>query len=121
MNERASAAACAVVAARVRQSGRASGGIDAAATTQPAMIAGVAAGVEVRPLLSVNDKVGNYRSRRSRTGSRSSNQGKNVHLYVNHETSLVPFPVGLQRLHELARQQARDRAEDAEHPARART
>jgi len=63
-----------------------------AATTVPAMIEGVAPGVEVRPLLSVNDKVGNYSFETIPDGIAVSNQGKNVHLYVNHETSLVPFP-----------------------------
>ena len=63
-----------------------------AATSVPAMIEGVAAGVEVRPLLSVNDKVGAFSFEAIPDGIAVSNQGKNVHLYVNHETSLVPFP-----------------------------
>ncbi len=63
-----------------------------AATSVPAMLEGVAAGVEVRPLLSVNDKVGSYSFETIPDGIAVSNQGKNVHLYVNHETSLVPFP-----------------------------
>jgi hypothetical protein len=66
-----------------------------AATSVPAMIEGVAAGVEVRPLLSVNDRVGNYSFDTIPDGIAVSNQGKNVHLYVNHETSRVPFPVGV--------------------------
>ena len=66
-----------------------------AATSVPAMLEGVAAGVEVRPLLSVNDKVGDYSFDTIPDGIAVSNQGKNVHLYVNHETSLVPFPVGV--------------------------
>jgi hypothetical protein len=66
-----------------------------AATTVPAMLEGTATGVEVRPLLSVNDKVGaNFAFESIPDGIAVSNQGKNVHLYVNHETSLVPFPVG---------------------------
>ncbi|MBA3475227.1 MAG: hypothetical protein H0T10_00550, partial [Actinobacteria bacterium] len=56
------------------------------ATSVPAMIEGVAAGVEVRPLLSVNDKVGSYSFETIPDGIAVSNQGKNVHLYVNHET-----------------------------------
>jgi len=63
-----------------------------AATSVPAMLEGVATGVEVRPLLSVNDKVGNYSFDTIPDGIAVSNQGKNVHVYVNHETSLVPFP-----------------------------
>lgn len=63
-----------------------------AATTVPAMVEGVAAGVEVRPLISVNDKVGDYTFETIPDGVSVSNQGKNVHVYVNHETSLVPFP-----------------------------
>ena len=66
-----------------------------AATTTPAMIEGVAAGVEVRPLISVNDKVGSYSFDTIPDGIAVSNQGKNVHLYVNHETSLVPFPANV--------------------------
>jgi hypothetical protein len=65
-----------------------------AATTVPAMLEPTAAGVEVRPLLSVGDKVGNYLYETIPDGISVSNQGKNVHLYVNHETSLVPFPIG---------------------------
>ncbi len=65
-----------------------------AATTVPAMLEGTATGVEIRPLLSVGDKVGNYLFETIPDGIAVSNQGKNVHLYVNHETSLVPFPVG---------------------------
>ncbi|MDQ3066052.1 MAG: hypothetical protein M3R12_02710, partial [Actinomycetota bacterium] len=63
-----------------------------AATSVPAMIEGVAAGVEVRPLISVNDKVGSFSFETIPDGLAVSNQGKNVHVYVNHETSLVPFP-----------------------------
>jgi hypothetical protein len=69
----------------------ASGGV--AATTTPAMLEGAAAGVEIKPLLSVGDKVGaDYLFETIPDGIAVSNQGKNVHLYVNHETSLVPFP-----------------------------
>lgn len=66
-----------------------------AATTVPAMLEGVAPGVEVRPLISVNDKVGNYTFETIPDGVAVSNQGKNVHVYVNHETSLVPFPANV--------------------------
>ena len=59
------------------------------------MIEGVAAGVEVRPLISVNDKVGSYSYDTIPDGIAVSNQGKNVHLYINHETSLVPFPANV--------------------------
>lgn len=76
--------------------GVAQGGTGAtSATTVPAMLSGVEAGVEVRPLLSVNDKVGNYSFETIPDGIAVSNQGKNVHLYVNHETSLVPFPANV--------------------------
>ncbi|MBA2384534.1 MAG: DUF839 domain-containing protein [Actinobacteria bacterium] len=63
-----------------------------AKTTVPAMIEATAPGVEVRPLLSVGDRVGDYLFDTIPDGISVSNQGKNVHLYVNHETSLVPFP-----------------------------
>jgi hypothetical protein len=66
-----------------------------AATAVPAMLEGAAPGVEVRPLISVNDRVGNFRFESIPDGIAVSNQGNNVHLYVNHETSLVPFPAGV--------------------------
>ncbi|MDQ3066613.1 MAG: PhoX family protein, partial [Actinomycetota bacterium] len=45
--------------------------------------------------ISVNDKVGSFSFETIPDGLAVSNQGKNVHVYVNHETSLVPFPAGI--------------------------
>ena len=80
--------AVAALAAGATQSGT-------AATSVPPMLEGVAAGVEVRTLLSVNDKIGNFSFETIPDGIAVSNQGKNVHLYINHETSLVPFPANV--------------------------
>jgi hypothetical protein len=66
-----------------------------AATATPPLVAPVAAGVEVKPLLSVGDRVGNFLFETIPDGISVNRVSKTrVHLYVNHETSLVPFPVG---------------------------
>ena len=63
-------------------------------TAQPAMLAAVKAGVEITPLLTVGDVLKNgYRFEAIPDGIsvRRRGHGK-VDLYVNHETSKVPFP-----------------------------
>jgi len=84
-------AVIAVIAASV-----ASGGADGtAATSTPALLAASAPGVEIRPLISVGDKVGEYAFESIPDGIAVEKlAGNRANLYVNHETSLVPFPVG---------------------------
>ena len=66
-------------------------------TTQPPMLTPVRPGVTVRPLLTVGDKLGNgYRFEAVPDGisllPRSRGRGGKVDVYVNHETSKIPFP-----------------------------
>jgi hypothetical protein len=62
-------------------------------TAAPAMLAPVAAGVQVKPLLTVGDTVGAYKFESIPDGIALEKQhGGQVDVYVNHETSLVPFP-----------------------------
>jgi hypothetical protein len=62
-------------------------------TGQSAMIDPVAAGVTYQPIISVGDKVGGYMFESIPDGIALSRKGKGtVDLYVNHETSTVPFP-----------------------------
>jgi hypothetical protein len=62
-------------------------------TTSPAMLAPVAAGVEVKPLLTVGDTVGGYKFESIPDGiALDKHHGGHVDVYVNHETSRVPFP-----------------------------
>ena len=76
--------------------GAARGGESGAqATTTPALLAANAPGVEIRPLISVGDKVGSYTFESIPDGiAVEKTSGTRANLYVNHETSLVPFPVG---------------------------
>lgn len=67
-----------------------------AATSTPALLAASAPGVEIRPLISVGDKVGSYTFESIPDGiAVEKTSGTRANLYVNHETSLVPFPVGV--------------------------
>lgn len=70
-------------------------GTGGAATSTPALLEAVAPGVAISPILSVGDKVGPYMFESIPDGIAVSNQGKNVHVYVNHETSTVPFPANV--------------------------
>ena len=66
------------------------------ATTVPALLTGVEAGVSVRPMISVGDRVGDYMFETIPDGVAVHRTGPNqAHLYVNHETSLVPFPANV--------------------------
>ena len=63
-------------------------------TTHPAMLTAVASGVQVQPLITVGDTLNSgYRFEAIPDGIsvRTRGQGR-VDLYVNHETSKVPFP-----------------------------
>jgi hypothetical protein len=72
-------------------------------TSKPAMLAPVAPGVQVKPLLNVGDTIGTYKFEsipdgiavtkdKGRNHGESKGHGHEVEVYVNHETSLVPFP-----------------------------
>ncbi len=61
-------------------------------TAKPAMLAPVAAGVEVKPLLTVGDTVGGYKFESIPDGiAVDKHHSEEVDVYVNHELSLVPF------------------------------
>jgi Bacterial protein of unknown function (DUF839) len=78
----------ATVAAAVGRDGQAK-------TSAPALIEGVATGVQVQPLISVGDKIGDYIFESIPDGIAVHKQAGDLsYLYVNHETALVPFPVG---------------------------
>ena len=82
------AAVAAVVAATA--SGRGSDGFK---TTQPPMIDPVAAGVTYEPLITVGDKVGEYMFESIPDGiAIGDGRRDTLDVYVNHETSTVPFP-----------------------------
>lgn len=62
-------------------------------TARPALLAPVAPGVEVKPLLNVGDVVDGYKLESIPDGIAIDRQkGDQVDVYLNHETSLVPFP-----------------------------
>lgn len=88
----------ALAVAAVAAAGIAQGGSTAAtATSTPALVKPVAPGVVVKPLISVGDRIGaNYVFESIPDGiSWMKGSGSNIDLYVNHETSLVPFPAGV--------------------------
>jgi hypothetical protein len=61
-------------------------------TAKPSMLAPVAPGVTVKPLLNVGDMVGGYKFESIPDGiAMDERHGREVDVYVNHETSLVPF------------------------------
>src|SRR5687768_15097466 len=63
-------------------------------TTVPAMIAPVAAGVTVKPIITVGETLpGGYMFESIPDGISFKTRGQGrVDLWVNHETSTVPFP-----------------------------
>lgn len=68
-------------------------------TAKAPLLAPVAAGVEVKPLLNVGDTVGSYKFESipdgiavSRHKGHDGIKGGEVNIFVNHENSLVPFP-----------------------------
>ncbi len=65
-------------------------------TAQPKMLTGVMPGVEVTPLLTVGDELpGGYMFEAIPDGIALDPEGKDVDVWVNHETSKVPFPFSL--------------------------
>lgn len=62
-------------------------------TSQPSMLTAVMSGVDVTPIITVGDDVGGYQFEAIPDGIsvRVRGQGR-VDLFVNHETSKVPFP-----------------------------
>jgi hypothetical protein len=60
-------------------------------TARPTMLAG-APGVTVEPLISVGDTIGSYRFEAIPDGISARTGGGGVELWVNHETSRIPFP-----------------------------
>lgn len=62
-------------------------------TSTASMLAPVASGVEIKPLISVGDTVGGYMFEAIPDGVAIDPRGKEtLDIYVNHETSLEPFP-----------------------------
>jgi hypothetical protein len=72
----------------------ADGGASGFKTAQPAMLAPVMAGVQISPILTVGDTLASgyrYEAVPDGISVRPRGQGR-VDLFVNHETSKVPFP-----------------------------
>jgi uncharacterized protein DUF839 len=62
-------------------------------TSTPAMLTPLAPGSSVKPIISVGDKLGGYMFESIPDGISFRRTHRNkVDVYVNHETSLVPFP-----------------------------
>jgi hypothetical protein len=62
-------------------------------TSTPAMLTPLAPGSSVRPIISVGDRLGGYMFESIPDGISFRRTHRNkVDVYVNHETSLVPFP-----------------------------
>jgi hypothetical protein len=62
-------------------------------TGQPAMLTPLAPGATVTPIITVGDRVRDYRFEAIPDGiSLDPNGNGTVDVYVNHETSTVPFP-----------------------------
>jgi hypothetical protein len=88
------AALAAAISAAVTAAALASGGNSGFKTGQPSMLTAVKPGVEITPLLTVGDVLpSGYRFEAIPDGIsvRTRGQGR-VDLFVNHETSKVPFP-----------------------------
>ena len=65
-------------------------------TTVPSLVEPLVSGITTRPLISVGDKIGNYTFESIPDGIAIHRVNRNrADLYVNHETSLVPFPANL--------------------------
>jgi hypothetical protein len=88
------AALAAAISAAVTAAALASGGNSGFKTGQPSMLTAVKPGVEITPLLTVGDVLpSGFRFEAIPDGIsvRTRGQGR-VDLFVNHETSKVPFP-----------------------------
>ena len=91
-------------------------------TAQPKMLTGVMPGVEITPLLTVGDELpGGYMFEAIPDGIALDPKGKDVDVWVNHETSKVPFPFSLtatvpgeqrERLRQRAAEPPRPRRQD---------
>ena len=86
--------ACVALSAAMAASGTTSVAADLRfKTSQPPMLTAVKSGVTIEPLLTVGDDVGSYQFESIPDGiSVRPLPGGLVELYVNHETSKVPFP-----------------------------
>ncbi|MGH3131061.1 MAG: hypothetical protein ACRDNX_09610 [Gaiellaceae bacterium] len=63
-------------------------------TSQAAMITPVAPGVTVEPIITVGETLASgYKFESIPDGISFQRHGRNIDVYVNHETSLVPFPL----------------------------
>jgi hypothetical protein len=88
------AALVAAISASVTAAAPAGGNTSGFKTGQPSMLSAVKPGVEITPLLTVRDVISSgYRFEAIPDGIsvRTRGQGR-VDLFVNHETSKVPFP-----------------------------
>src|SRR6266850_3844837 len=62
-------------------------------TSAPPMLKALASGVTVKPIITVGDHVGSYRFEAIPDGiAIDPRGGDRLDIYVNHETSTVPFP-----------------------------
>jgi hypothetical protein len=88
------AALAAALAASVTAAAPAGGNTSGFKTAQPSMLSAVKAGVEITPLLTVGDMLpSGYRFESIPDGISVLMRGQGrVDLFVNHETSKVPFP-----------------------------
>jgi hypothetical protein len=88
------AALAAALAASVTAAAPATGNSSGFKTEQPSMLTAVKQGVEVTPLLTVGDVLSSgYRFEAIPDGISVRNRGQGrTDLFVNHETSKVPFP-----------------------------
>jgi len=69
---------------------------DGFVTAQPKMLTGVMPGVQITPLLTVGDELpGGYTYESIPDGIALDPKGKDVDVWVNHETGRVPFPFSL--------------------------
>jgi hypothetical protein len=85
----ATAAVIASVAPLATVSARSNGGF---LTSRPAMLDPLVDGVNIKPLISVGDRVGNYTFQSIPDGIAIDPRGRDsLNIYVNHETSTVPF------------------------------
>jgi hypothetical protein len=65
-------------------------------TTQPAMLSPAAPGVTVEPIITVGETLpSGYRFESIPDGIALVKSGREIEAYVNHETSTVPFPAGI--------------------------
>jgi hypothetical protein len=79
-------------------------------TKQPAMLAvgpNAPLGTEIKPVITVGDTIGGYRYEAIPDGISLLQSGKNeANVFVNHETSTVPFPYPVNALNDFDNSQA---------------